>query len=214
MLRRLLLLILSVLAGLSFCAVLATATIVSRSSRPYRFDSSSQLPVNRVAIVFGALVQANGQLSPILEDRVQTAVQLYQTGKVQKLLMSGDNGRASYDEVTAMKNRAVSFGVPAADITLDYAGFDTYDSCYRAKAIFGLQAATLVTQSYHQPRAIYTCRTLGIDAVGVNIPDFERYPDLRLKYSLREYLADLKAWIALHITHRAPTFLGKQEPIS
>jgi len=105
-------------------------------------------PTRPVAVVFGAAGQ-------ILSDRVATAAELYKAGKARKLLMTGDNGRQGYDEPDEMKREAVSLGVPARDIACDYAGFRTYDSLYRARDIFGVRSAILVTQGYHLPRALF-----------------------------------------------------------
>jgi SanA protein len=102
-----------------------------------------------------------------LYDRVATAVDVYQRGLVQKLLLTGDNRFVDYNEPEAMRRTAVKLGVPAADLVLDYAGRRTYDSCYRAKEIFGVQRAILVTQAFHLERALYLCDAFGIDSVGV-----------------------------------------------
>lgn len=186
---------------------------INHYSHPYEYSDKKNIPAKRVGIVFGALVYSNHSLSPILKDRVDGAIELYNLHRIKKILMSGDNGRAAYDEVTAMKDYAVKHNIPSADIILDYAGFSTYDSCYRAHKIFELNEAVLITQRYHLARAIYTCRKLGINAVGLSLPDFELYPDLRIPYSIREYGADLKAWLQLNITHPNPKFLGDPIPI-
>jgi Uncharacterized membrane protein len=181
----------------------------------YRYRRAQDVPPQRVAIVFGAGIRPNGQPSRILAERIQAAVELYQLGIVEKLLMTGDNSTVNYDEVTVMRDYAIARGVPAEDITRDYAGFRTYDSCYRAKEIFGVERAVLVTQSYHLPRAVYSCRQLGIDAVGLGTPDWGSYPDiLILRYELREIAASLQALWELHISHPLPRFLGPFEGIS
>jgi vancomycin permeability regulator SanA len=119
---------------------------------------------HQVALVLGAGLTRSGTPTPFLADRLDAAIRLYRMGKVDGLLMSGDNHTASHDEPTAMRTYAIAHGVPAAAITLDYAGFDTYDSCYRARHIFGVQSAVVVTQSYHAPRAVYLCRSVGVNA--------------------------------------------------
>ena len=188
-----------------------TVGIIRKGSAPFMGESPERIPSVRAAIVFGAFVRTDGSLTPILRDRVEGAVELYRLGKVEKILMSGDNSRPDYNEVTAMKDYAVSKGVPESSVALDYAGFSTYETCYRAKEVFGITQATLVTQRYHQYRAVYECRSLGIDAHGYSIPDFERYPDLKVAYSVREYAATLKAWWEISITRPVPTFLGSKE---
>jgi vancomycin permeability regulator SanA len=180
-----------------------------------RHDDPARLPSERVAIVFGAGVRPNGQPSPMLADRLNAAAQLYVDGRVQKLLMTGDNGRPDYDEVGAMRRYAIARGVPAADITLDHAGFSTYESCYRAGAIFGVREAVLVTQRFHLPRAVYTCGQLGVDAVGLGTPDWGVYADpLMASYTLREALATLNALWEVHVTRPTPTYLGRFEGIA
>jgi len=204
--RRILQLILLVV-GLPLAVI---ASIVG-STAPYRHNEATRVPKRDAAIIFGAYVTPNGVLSPMLRDRMNGGIELYQKGTVSRLLLTGDNSSATYDEVDAMKAYALEHQVPASAITLDYAGFSTYESCYRAQAVFKLQNAVLVTQRYHLPRAVYSCRKLGIDAAGYGVPDFSLYPGTTLRYSLREMGADLKAWWQLNITHPLPTFLGSSE---
>ena len=167
-------------------------------------------PFRRVVIVFGAAVYQDGTLSPMLQDRVETAVQLYQQGKVQKLLLSGDNRFADYNEPGAMRAYALSRGVPAEDIQLDYAGRRTYDTCYRAKTVFQLDEAVLVTQAFHLPRALFTCRHLGVDAVGV-AANRRPYDPRSVRWSsLREVASANVALLNIIIKKPAPV-LG--EPI-
>lgn len=187
---------------------------VQEATRDARYEALDAVPQQRVAVVFGAGVRPDGLPSPMLADRVEAAVALYQQGRVQRLLMTGDNSSTHYDEVSVMKQYAVAHGVPAADITLDYAGFSTYESCYRARAIFGVQQAVLVTQRYHLARAVYTCRALGVDAVGFGTPDWGVYgKPLLIQYGAREALATANALWQIHVTRPLPTFLGPFEGI-
>lgn len=163
-----------------------------------------RLPHHHAALVFGAGLTATGAPSAVLYDRVATAAALYQEGKVDKLLMSGDNHVAEYNEVAAMRRTALALGVPERDIVLDYAGFRTFDSCYRARAVFGLRAATLVSNAYHLPRAFYTCGQLGLDVAGVPA-DRQAYPTFY--YGLREVPAVAAARWAL-ATDSRPRLLG------
>jgi vancomycin permeability regulator SanA len=180
-----------------------------------RYGSIPDVPPQRVALVFGAGVRADGRLTSMLAERVKAAAALYKAGRVQKLLMTGDNRSVDYDEVTAMKRYAVGLGVPAGDITLDRAGLSTYESCYRARAIFGLNEAVLVTQRFHLARAVYTCSQLGIDAVGLGTPDWEAYRDsVIMRYTIREAFATLNALLELHITRPLPTYLGPFEGVA
>jgi vancomycin permeability regulator SanA len=194
---------------------LALILAVHLTTADRRYDDPALVPSQRVAIVFGAGVRPNGQPSPMLADRVRAAVELYREGRVQRLLMTGDNSRPDYDEVGAMRRYAVGQGVPAEAIVLDHAGFSTYESCYRAGAIFGVQSAVLVTQRYHLPRAVYTCGQLGVDAVGFGTPDWGAYsPPLMASYAAREALATLNALWEVHVTRPTPTYLGRFEGIA
>jgi vancomycin permeability regulator SanA len=193
----------------------ALVLYVGMATATRRYTDPAEVPARRVAIVFGAGVRPDGRPSPMLADRVEAAVQLYQLGRVQKILMTGDNSRIGYDEPTAMRRYAERLGVPAHDITLDYAGFSTYESCYRARAIFGVQQAILITQRYHLPRALYTCRSLGIDGVGLGTPDWQRYRTVLMSiYTLREALATVRAVWMVHGAQPLPTFLGPYEGIA
>jgi vancomycin permeability regulator SanA len=140
-------------------------------TRGDRYDLSrttiDRIPYRKVAIVFGAGIQKNGTPTPYLQYRVETAVKLYKAHRISELLMSGDNSTTAHNEPVVMKNYAVKLGIPTKDIILDYAGFNTYDSCYREHAIFGLTSATLISQGYHLPRAMVTCRGLGVQNIGV-----------------------------------------------
>jgi len=165
-------------------------------------------PQARVAVVFGAGLQRDGTPSVILRDRVKTAADLYFAGKVEKILMSGDNRFIYYNEPGSMQEYAISLGVPAEDIVLDYAGRRTYDTCYRAHHIFGVEQAILVTQKFHLYRTVFTCNMLGEAAVGV--PADQR--EYNLIWSLREIPASLVAVWEVWLSHPVPV-LGEKEPI-
>lgn len=180
-----------------------------------RYFQAEKVPTEPVAIVFGAGVWADGTPTPMLADRVEGAVELYRLGRVNKILMTGDNATREYNEVVAMQQYAERLGVPSQDIKLDYAGFSTYESCYRAKVIFGVERAVLITQKYHLPRAVYTCNQLGIEAVGLGTPDWGKFRDDSMRfYTQREVLAVIKAILELHIIRPKPTFLGPFEGMS
>lgn len=160
----------------------------------------------QAAIVLGAYVTPSGQLCDMLRDRVETAVELYQTGKVKKLLMSGDHGQAAYDEVNHMRLYAEQLGVPAEDIFMDHAGFSTYDSMYRSRDVFKVSSAIIVTQEFHLPRAIYIARTLGLEAKGYKA-DKHLYSGIQYNEA-RETLARNKDFINVHLVRPQPKFLG------
>lgn len=149
--------------------------------------------------------------SPMLGDRLARGTELYAMGTAPKLLMSGDHGRTDYDEVNAMKQYAIDRGIPSEDIFMDHAGFSTYETMYRAKAVFDVKKAIIVTQSYHLYRAVYIARQLGIEACGV-ASDRQTYINQR-RYDLREILARDKDFF-MTIFKPEPTYLGEVIPIS
>jgi len=171
-----------------------------------------EVPAERVAIVFGAGLRRDGSPTAVLRDRVETAAQLYFSGKVEKLLLSGDNRYVDYNEPEAMRQYASSLGVPNEALVLDYAGRRTYDTCYRAKAIFNVQTAILVTQNFHLPRALFTCNALGLKANGVGANNIYYLKRSRLYWHTRELFATIGAFWDIYLTKPLPV-LGEPEPI-
>ncbi|MBP2018992.1 SanA protein [Symbiobacterium terraclitae] len=165
----------------------------------------------QAVLVLGAGVSPDGRVSPMLRDRLETALALYRAGKVEKFLLSGDHGRKDYDEVNAMRRYLEAQGVPPHHLFMDHAGFDTYDSLYRAAAIFQADDVIVVTQEFHLPRALWIATRLGLDAQGV-AADRHRYRDERL-YAVREFAARVKAFGEVAIRRR-PAFLGDPIPIT
>lgn len=178
------------------------------SNRMYQERAS---PSRRVAIIFGAGLRVDGTPTAMLRDRVLTGADLYFSGKVEKLLMSGDNRFVNYNEPEAMRQFALSVGVPDEAIVLDYAGRRTYDTCYRAKAIFGVKSAVLVTQGFHLPRAIFLCNTLGMDTIGVAASNCY-WNGSPLIWDIREQFATVAAFLDLYVSNPSPV-LGKPEPL-
>lgn len=175
------------------------------------FKNAAGVPVEsepRIAIVFGAGLWTHKRPSPILYDRVAVAAELYHAGRVRKLLLTGDNRFDNYNEPAAMRQTALEMGVPDQDLVLDYAGRRTYDSCYRAREIFGVRRATLVTQEFHLDRALYLCNSLGVDSIGV-AADRQAYGGSRLWWSTRELGALATAWLDIHLLHPTP-ILGEK----
>jgi SanA protein len=196
----------------SFLILAAAARVyIVISTHKYILQLNAQ-PDSQIALVFGAGLRRDGSPTAILRDRVQSAVELYNSGKVNKLLMSGDNSYLDYNEPGAMREYALSLGVPERDIVLDYAGRRTYDSCYRAKYIFGINNAILVTQPFHLPRALYTCRNLGIEATGYAAENITYRKSSQLYWNMREIAAMFVSTIEVSITHPVPV-LGAKEPI-
>lgn len=196
-----------------FSAVFLLPRLVTAIFAHDRVYSGTNVPQDKqVAIVFGAGLWRDGRPTPVLRDRVAAAAELYFAGKVSKLLMSGDNSQANYNEPAAMRSYALELGVGEEDIVLDYAGRRTYDTCYRAGHIFGIKEAVLVTQSFHLPRAIFTCNRLGVKAIGV-ASDLRQYRlNTWLYWNLRELPATLVAVWQVYVSHPLP-ILGEPQPI-
>jgi vancomycin permeability regulator SanA len=199
----------SFLLGLAVTLLPRLLTGLYSLARIYTVDD---VPSEPIAIVFGAGLWRDGTPTAVLRDRVESAVELFFSGKVQMILMSGDNRHENYNEPAAMRDYALSLGVPDSAIVLDYAGRRTYDTCYRARDVFGIQRAILVTQSFHLPRAIYTCNALGIRASGVASDQREYRLASHLYWNLRELPATLTALLDVHIVHPTPV-LGEPEPV-
>lgn len=170
-------------------------------------------PAARVAIVFGAGLLRDGSAGPVLSDRMLTAVNLYQTGKVEKILVSGDNRFIEYNEPEAGRQYALEKGVPDEDIVLDYAGRRTYDTCYRAKHIFGVDEAILVTQDFHMARSLTLCNWFGIESIGVEANNRYFLKRARAWWNFRETFAVIQAAWDLMVTKPLPV-LGDPEPIN
>ena len=174
--------------------------------------STEDSPSERVAIIFGAGLRRDGTPTAILRDRVETGASLYFAGKVEKLLMSGDNQVVEYNEPESMRQYALSLGVPDEAIVLDYAGRRTYDTCYRAKAIFGVDSALLVTQRFHLPRALFLCNALGVKAVGVEANNNSYLKRSLFIWNVREQFATFTAFMDVFVRKPIP-ILGQAEPI-
>ncbi len=195
-------------------ALLTPMLIIRIDASGHMTGDPNQVSHHQVAIVLGAGLDVHGHATWFLRDRLDGAIRLYQLGRVDGLLMSGDNHIANYDEPAAMRSYALSKGVPAGAITIDDAGFDTYDSCYRARHIFGVVSAVVVTQNYHLPRAVYLCRSVGIAADGLGVRDWGRVPTGKMvHYQAREVLADVKAVWDADVATPSPRFLGPHEQL-
>jgi SanA protein len=189
---------------------LALRALVNWRYADQTYTQVDETPAQPAAIVFGAGYWPSGRLSDALADRMETAIALYNAGKVNKLLLTGDNRVANYNEPATMAAYAERRGVPREDLVLDHAGRRTYDSCYRAGTIFGVEQAVLVTQAFHLPRALYTCERLGLEVVGV---EADRREYIRSAwYQLREVFALTRAWFDLNVLKPLPV-LGDPIPV-
>jgi SanA protein len=192
---------------------LGVPRLISEFYSKNRIFTTADAPKKSVAIVFGAGLYRDGSATPVLRHRIETAAELYFQGKVQKLLMSGDNRFVEYNEPAAMLEYALQLGVPQENIVLDYAGRRTYDTCYRAKEIFQVNDVLLVTQRFHLPRAIFICNKLGLEAKGVSANRTHYTLHSQLLWNTRELPATLIAFWEVLVSQPEP-ILGKPEPIS
>ncbi len=199
------LLLLATVAALALLLALAGPPLwLIWRSADVRYDEPQNVPPQQAAIVFGAGLKLDGTPSALLSDRIHAAVLLYHGGKVRTLLMSGDGGAAEHDEPAAMARQAEAEGVPASAILQDPGGVHTYASCQRAHDLFGVTSAVAVSQSYHLPRAIYTCSRLGIHTVGFSLARTPYGGDAMLR--LREFVSLDATWWEL-LLRKGPGWL-------
>lgn len=202
---------------LTFCLVIAavpfainTWVVYSTSKNILTTEEAAELTDVDCIVVLGCAVRPDGTPSPMLAERLNRSIELYEAGAAPKLLMSGDNGQVEYNEVAAMGNFALEKGVPSYDIFLDYAGFSTYESIYRAKEIFQAQKIIIVTQKYHLHRALYIAKAFGLEAYGVSC-DTQVYAG-QTNRDIREILARNKDFLT-SIFKPKPTYLGDPVPV-
>jgi SanA protein len=196
---------------LAVVAIFLINSYVNSVSKSLIYKQVTEVPSAYTAIVLGTKVTEDGRLSYYLAERMQTAVELYKQQKIKRFLLTGDHGEMNYDEVNSMKTYLLNQGVPIESIFLDHAGFDTYSSMARAKAIFQVTDAVIVTQAFHLPRALYIAQNKGIKARGLIADKQERRLTSSLKF--REVFANVKAFIEVNL-NVAPKFLGDPIPIT
>lgn len=195
--------------GISFIWGLSTYITETTSDRIY--SKIEDLPISNTIIVLGASVHSDGKLSPILQDRVDTALEIYSSGRGKQFLLSGDNRENDYDEVSAMKNYLMDRGVPENQIFTDPAGIDTYNSMYRSDFVYNIPDAIVVTQKFHLPRTLFIAESLGLDYIGLAAKS--KHYETESSLIRREKLANLKAvWEIL--TNHTPNNMGEKIPVS
>lgn len=191
---------------ITLCGIIfLSGSVIATANAQGKEYGVSTAPQRDVGIIFGAGLETPTKVSNFLESRLLAGVELYQSGKVKVLLVSGDNAHVNHNEPVVMRDYLIAHGVPSRVIILDHAGFDTFDTCYRARHIFGIRQATLISHGYHLPRAIFTCQSLGIDSIGVKADrsnaGFSRF------YLLREFLSSDKMLVQI-IFHQKASILG------
>lgn len=183
----------------------------TRAGKGVLFDELNDVPKQRVGLVFGCSSRLGKRENLYFKYRIQAAAELYHAGKVDKLIVSGDNRERNYNEPVTMRKALVAAGVPFDAVVCDYAGLRTLDSVVRAKKVFDLKEVTLVSQRFQNERAAYLAKANGLKVYGYNARDVEGYA--ARKTEDREILARVKMWIDVHITDEQPRFLGDKEPI-
>lgn len=178
----------------------ARATIMPYAQ--YIYHDMNELPVRDIAVVFGGGIERDGSQSDMQRGRVDAAIDVYKKGKVKKIMMTGDDGRLRFDEISAMVRYARERGVPVYDILTDPHGYRTYESCYREARVYQLETITAISQDFHLPRILYFCRGFGIDTVGFSA-DYQGY-DYTVKMAMRETLARVKGWMQMEYTKPVP----------
>ena len=193
---------------LSIISFVCADKIIKSASKNYLYNDLIEIPYKKVGLVLGTTkFLKNGQVNLYYQYRIDAAVALYQTGKISYIVVSGDNSRKTYDEPTQMKADLVFNGVPEEVIFLDYAGFRTWDSVIRIKEIFSQDDFTIISQRFHNERAVYLAKKYGLNAVAFNAKDVSKY--YGFKTNIREKLARVKVFVDLLI-NKKPRFLGEK----
>jgi len=200
-----------IILGLLISTIYLMNSHINEQSADYIFSDINKVPQAQTALILGARVFPDERMSSMLEDRSLTAFELYYKGKVKKILISGDHGEKGYDEVNTVKNWLLKKGVLAEDIFLDHAGFDTYDSLFRAKHIFQVESLIIITQNFHLPRAVYLGRNLDINAYGF-VADKHFYRNIEYN-EFREKIANIKGFFEIQFGSK-PKYLGEPIPIT
>ncbi|WP_422091722.1 SanA/YdcF family protein [Tenacibaculum ovolyticum] len=193
---------------LPFILILASNYSVENNAQNKTYSDASKIKKNKVGLVLGtAKTLKNGRINLYFKYRINATVELYKKNKIDFVLISGDNGNKNYDEPTDFKNELIKKGIPENKIFLDYAGFRTLDSVVRCKEIFGQENITIISQKFHNERAIYLAENNGINAIGFNARDVSGKYGLRVK--AREYLARTKVFVDI-LFRVKPKFLGNK----
>lgn len=194
-----------------FSLVLGAYVTIGFYAYKYTYSSMEELPYNRVGLVLGTSKKvANGRANMYFTNRIAAAAALYQLGKIDYILVSGDNRQVTYNEPRDMLNALLEAGIPRERIVLDYAGFRTLDSIVRCKEVFGQDTYTIISQRFHNERAVFLAHAHGINAIAYNARDVERHNGLKTR--IREVFARSKVFIDLLI-EKKPKFLGESVPI-
>lgn len=191
--------------------------MVEINARYKNFYFAESVPKDQynTALLLGCSERLSNQsINPYFKYRIQATLELYRKGKIKSVLISGDNGRKDYSEPEDMRDALIKGGIPECAITLDYAGFRTFDSMYRAKEIFGLNKFLIISQNFHNERALFLAKAMDIDAIAYNTKDLNVNTSKFSVMNLREYLARTKAFIDCYLIFKRPKYLGKTEKLN
>jgi len=201
-----------ILIILSFISILWANSTITKQTENQIYSETDSIPENNVGLLLGtSKLLRNGNLNRYFENRISATVQLYKAGKIKNIVISGDNSTKDYNEPEDMKNELIKRGIPENRIYLDFAGFRTYDSVFRMKEIFGQDRFTIISQKFHNQRAVYIANALKLNAIGFNAKDVNAYNGL--KTQIREKFARVKVFIDL-IFDKKPKFLGEKIKIN
>ncbi|MEI7663807.1 MAG: ElyC/SanA/YdcF family protein [Bacteroidota bacterium] len=206
--RRRWFIISGILAAVVLALVLILDAHISASTKPYLYDDTSMVPMNKTGVLLGtSKYSRSGTLNEFWKNRIDAAIRLYKSGKIMHLIISGDNRKLSYNEPAIMKKELVRCGIPDSVIYPDYAGFRTFDSMIRAEKVFGQTSFTVISQEFHNQRAVYIARHYGMNAIGYNAKGVTAWYGLRT--NVREKLARVKLFFDL-LFDKQPKFLGEK----
>lgn len=197
-----------VLIVLALISILWANSTINKQTTDKIYTETDLIPENNVGLLLGtSKFLRNGSLNQYFENRISATVQLYKSGKIKNIVISGDNSKKDYNEPEDMKNELMKHGIPENRIYLDFAGFRTYDSVFRMKEIFGQDKFTIISQEFHNQRAVYIANSLKLNAIGFNAKDVNAY--IGFKTQIREKFARVKVFIDL-IFNKKPKFLGEK----
>jgi len=195
-----------ILIILSLVSILWANSTINKQTESRMYSDTDSIPENNVGLLLGtSKFLRNGNSNQYFENRISATIQLYKAGKIKNVVISGDNSKKDYNEPEDMKNELIKRGIPEDRIYLDFAGFRTYDSVFRMKEIFGQDRFTIISQEFHNQRAVYIATALKLNAIGFNAKDVNAYNGFKIK--IREKFARVKMFIDL-IFEKKPKFLG------
>jgi len=195
-----------ILIILSLVSILWANSTINKQTESRMYSDTDSIPENNVGLLLGtSKFMRNGNSNQYFENRILATIQLYKAGKIKNVVISGDNSKKDYNEPEDMKNELIKRGIPEDRIYLDFAGFRTYDSVFRMKEIFGQDRFTIISQEFHNQRAVYIASALKLNAIGFNAKDVNAYNGFKTK--IREKFARVKMFIDL-IFEKKPKFLG------